>query len=140
MESLITERIRQHEGYRDKPYLDSLGNWTIGVGHLMSNGMHPEVLELQFQHDFLLAEKNFKVLCHIHPELHDLPETIKGVLIELIFNMGLGGVRTFKRMLGYLCAGNYVRAAAELLDSKWAKQVGTHRSTALANIIKRGES
>jgi len=135
----LEERIKVHEGYRDKPYQDSLGNWTIGYGHLMSNGMDDDVLELQFSWDFYRAKMGVKKLVLEHPELAELPRSITEVLIELVFNMGLGKVRGFKRMIGYLCVKNYERAAAELLDSRWAKQVGPHRSTTLANIIKRGE-
>ena len=30
----LLKSVKQHEGYRNKVYLDSLGKRTVGVGHL----------------------------------------------------------------------------------------------------------
>ena len=37
MSEVLKKRIRDHEGFRDTPYLDSLGKATIGYGHLITD-------------------------------------------------------------------------------------------------------
>jgi lysozyme len=56
----------------------------------------------------------------------------------MIFNLGLYGVLGFKRMLAALREKDYLKASKEMLDSKWAKQVG-YRAKKLASIMALGK-
>ena len=62
----------------------------------------------------------------------------KSVLIELAFNIGTKGVLAFKSMISALDAGLYAVAAKELLNSKWATQVGRSRSQDMASRLSSG--
>ena len=59
------------------------------------------------------------------------------VLVEMIFNMGVANVLKFKHMLKALAEKDYKRAAEEMLDSRWAEQVG-ERAKTLAKIMEEG--
>jgi lysozyme len=61
------------------------------------------------------------------------------VLANMAFNMGMPTLLTFGRMLGALAEKDWDRAAAEVLDSKWARQVGS-RATELAELMRRGDA
>jgi lysozyme len=59
------------------------------------------------------------------------------VLVEMIFNMGVKGLMSFRRMLAALGRADYQEAAREMLNSRWAEQVGA-RAVELANIMREG--
>ena len=59
-------------------------------------------------------------------------------MLNLSF-MGVGSLLTFVRMLRYWKDGFYDMAACELLDSRYAQQVG-HRAKEIANMIKLGDA
>ena len=59
------------------------------------------------------------------------------VLINMCFNLGISRLLDFKLALAAMKAGKFHLAAAEMLDSKWAKQVG-ERAERLAVMMKEG--
>ena len=138
METLI-EAIKLHEGYRDKVYTDSLGNLTCGWGHFLREGSHVpvEAAEAFFKYDIASALTDFRTLSEDHKCLLYLDINRKRVIVEMIYNLGLGGVRKFKNMLTAIKHEDYFGAADSMLDSKWAKQVG-ERAKVLAHIMRYG--
>ena len=122
----LKARIKEHEGYRDQVYKDSLGFATIGYGHLVlptdpyEEGVtyNKEDLEKVFDGDFDTACSNANQL------IKDLPlhHQAKCVIIEMVFQLGIGGVSKFKNMWKALGEGDYQTASEEMLDSRWAKQ------------------
>ena len=122
----LKARIKEHEGFRDQVYKDSLGFATIGYGHLVlpndpyEEGVtySKEDLEKVFDGDFDTACSNANQL------IKDLPlhHQAKCVLIEMVFQLGIGGVSKFKNMWKALGEGDYQTASEEMLDSRWAKQ------------------
>lgn len=133
----IMEMIKRHEGYRDRVYRDSLGIPTGGYGHAFLDGspLPRLVSELLFEHDYDIAVKDFEILAN--REGLDLDPVRRGVIINMLFNMGIVRVQKFKKMLSALATKQWDVAAAEMLDSKWAKQVG-HRAEELAEIMRKG--
>ena len=135
----LKARIKEHEGFRDQVYKDSLGFATIGYGHLvLSNDPYEEGvtyskedLEKVFDGDFDTACSNANQL------IKDLPlhHQAKCVLIEMVFQLGIGGVSKFKNMWKALGEGDYQTASEEMLDSRWAKQT-PKRATDLSNVMK----
>ena len=135
----LKARIKEHEGFRDQVYKDSLGFATIGYGHLVlpndpyEEGVtySKEDLEKVFDGDFDTACSNANQL------IKDLPlhHQAKCVLIEMVFQLGIGGVSKFKNMWKALGEGNYQTASEEMLDSRWAKQT-PKRATDLSNVMK----
>lgn len=134
MMSLI-ERLEQHEGRRNLPYEDSEGNLTIGVGHNLSNPLPDHVIDALFYHDIATAKKE---LHRIYPGSCSISQNRQEALVELMFNMGAPTLLTFDNMWEAIMDEKWDIAADELLDSKWATQVGEHRSTTLAELLRDG--
>lgn len=130
--------IKRDEGYRESVYIDSVGVPTLGWGHALhvNSFVPPEVCELFFEHDFkrivYQAERFFKKY-----EL-SLNSVRQFVIINMMFNMGYNGVTKFKNMIAALQERDYEEAAVQMLDSKWAGQVG-NRSTYLACLMRVGK-
>lgn len=72
-----------------------------------------------------------------HPWVKNLDKARQVALLDMIYNLGLPGFSLFKKTIELLKNGDYENAALEMLNSKWAFQVG-HRSWSLAGIIKYG--
>jgi lysozyme len=133
--------IQLHEGYSEVPYLDTLGHATIGYGHLLPPGgpqsfVREDLLEFfeedmqQVERDYCWMEKKFA--------LRGLNSARRAVLKNMLFNLGLGRLLGFKRMLSALREEDFARAAVEMLDSKWAFQVKT-RALELSTMMRSGK-
>jgi len=132
----LREQLIRDEGLRLKAYRDTEGHLTIGVGrNLDAVGLYPDEV------DYLLDNDLRRIKDHV---LTGLPWTVKldearfGVLLNMCFNLGLRGLLQFRQMLGAVEAGDWARAAEEMLDSKWAGQVG-QRAERLAKQMESGE-
>ena len=135
----IKERIKQHEGFRDTVYSDSLGFATIGYGHLVLPSDNfvegvtydKETLEEVFDNDFKIALDSAREL------LRDIEHNhiIFGVIVEMCFQLGKPRVMKFKKMWEALREKNLDKASAEMIDSNWHKQT-TKRCESLASIMK----
>ena len=60
----------------------------------------------------------------IFSKFDELSEARQHCLIDMRFNLGPGGFRSFKRMIGAVEAGDFEAAAIQMQDSKWFSQVG----------------
>jgi lysozyme len=73
------------------------------------------------------------------PEFDSLSESRQQVLIDMAFNMGTHGLLGFQRMLSAIKEGDFDNAAEEMLDSRWASQVGD-RAKRLARMMREDEA
>jgi lysozyme len=127
--------IKRHEGYSAFPYRDVNGKLTIGWGrNLTDRGISSEEAELMFENDIKRCRS--RLLCW--QWFRNLDAFRQGIVIEMAYNLGVSGVHTFERMIEALQAGDYERAAQEMLDSRWAQQVG-HRAVVLAEEMITGK-
>ncbi|MBL4591195.1 MAG: glycoside hydrolase family protein [Phycisphaerales bacterium] len=117
-----------NEGYRAKPYQDTLGVWTIGHG-ITSLTKEESLAVVRLKLEAILHQ-----LRHRLPFFQRLPHTVKGVLIEMSYQMGVDGVFGFKKTLEAIRGGDYEEAAAQMLDSKWHTQT-PGRAKSLSKII-----
>ena len=125
--------LKRHEGLRLKPYQDTIGKLTIGYGrNLDDRGISKEEAE------YLLKNDISRVMSEVRGSIDffdNLNEARQNVLLDMCFNMGLAGLLGFQKMLKSLNEGNYAKAAEEMLNSKWASQVG-NRAKELAKMVK----
>jgi lysozyme len=129
----ISEMLIKHEGLRLFVYNDSLGIPTIGVGrNLKDRGITREEAMMMLENDI---EDFTKQLSESLFWFDTQPEKVKMVLIDMAFNMGVGGLLTFHNTLEHIKNGDYVEASRDMLNSRWAVQVGV-RALELADIIK----
>ena len=139
MSEVLKKRIMDHEGFRNTIYLDTEKKATIGYGHLVRKkdnfveGVEYKEKDLRqlFHKDFEKAETGAdQIIGHIK-ELH--PEA-RNVIIEMVYQLGVMGVRKFAKMTLALEDSDYKKASLEMLDSKWRKQT-TARCESLAKIM-----
>ena len=138
--TIARRNIRNAEGCRAQPYLDTEGHLTVGIGHLLENGGAPlpqDAIESIFRSDYLQAESDaYLVLwkdCGL--KVTDLSSHQMAGLVEMCFQLGLTRLRKFKRMLEAISDRDGETAAKEALDSKWAKQT-PGRATRIAEMIR----
>ena len=94
----------------------------------------------QYSKQFLndLFEKDFDNACNQAMSLvgdFNICEDAIGVVIEMVFQLGIGGVSKFKNMLEALRQSDYAHAAVEILGSNWHKQTPS-RCEELAEILR----
>jgi len=135
----LKEQLKRDEGVVNHAYQDSLGFTTIGVGRLIDmrrgGGLSDSEVDYLLNND--ITDKTAQVLEAL-PWASKLSETRRAVLINMAFQLGIGGLLKFKRMLGSVEDGQYGDAAKEMLDSTWAKQT-LGRATRLAKQMETGE-
>jgi len=114
----LTKQLKRHEGFRGDPYKDSEGSWTIGYGYL---------LPLTKSHARLLLDKKIKEAeqeCRRRfPFFDSLNSLRQEVLVNMAFNLGWPRLKRFVKMIAALEVEDYELAAAEMLDSRWHRQV-----------------
>ena len=122
----LKSEIKEHEGYRDTVYLDSLSKRTVGFGHLCvedhwedGKQYDKEYLEEIFEKDFNIALTDANKILEGKPVNHIARE----VIIELVFNIGMPRTKKFVKCLAALDNEDYNEAGNQILDSLYAKQV-----------------
>ena len=128
----LLDRVLVHEGFRAKPYQDSLGVLTIGHGITWISEEESTVIV----EGRLIA--NLKHIGKLWPWLADHPQVITEVIVEMTYQLGVAGVGGFKNMLAAIQAGDYTTAAQEGINSRWAKQTPS-RANELMNIVRTAE-
>lgn len=143
----VMDMIKRHEGVRTRPYKDSLGLWTVGVGHLIGDGksLPPEYnRELSMDEVDALFAKDYqhhKEAATKIPGYNNLNNTGKAALTDLTFNMGPTWYKKWPSFTKSLSSGDAEGAASSLRDSKWYTQVGNRASEIVAMIAQGfGES
>lgn len=130
----LEDRIKKHEGCRTKPYKCSQGFLTVGYGrNLDVIPFNKTEIDLMFKYDLQRARAGAETF----PVYEFLNEARQGVLIEMVFQLGVNGVHKFKNFLSAALQCKWAVAANEMLDSKWHKQT-RKRCELLADIFERG--
>lgn len=128
------QQLKIDEGFRGEPYKCTAGKTTIGYGrNLEANPITEDEAEYLLLNDLRKVENQLKG----RPFFDKLNNTRKDVIINMSFNLGLAGVLKFQNMISAIVESDYNRAADEMLDSRWAKQVG-NRAKRLSDKIRSG--
>lgn len=136
--SSLHANLQVDEGYRQHPYQCTANKTTIAYGrnltdvgisraeaaYLLDNDLDRTLGEIERHFPFLLDPS--------------VPDGVKSGVGNMLFNLGLTRLLCFKKMLSALEAGDYKRAAAEALDSKYADDVG-ERAVRVADRIRTGD-
>ncbi|QGJ84338.1 lysozyme [Pseudoalteromonas phage XCL1123] len=132
----LAEQLKKHEGLRLKPYTDTVGKLTLGIGrNLEDKGItEQEALfmlnsDVDYFYDKLRSRINW---------FWAINDARQNALVNMAFNLGIGGLLTFKKTLALIGEAKYELAAKEMLNSKWAKQVG-YRAEELAEQMRTGD-
>lgn len=130
---LLKAELTRDEGQRLKPYRDTVGKLTLGVGRNLD-----DVGISEAESDFLLESDIRRVCDGLDAHLHwwrDLDETRQRIIANMAFNLGVPGLLDFKNTLHYIQNRDFDEAAREMLASKWATQVG-ERAKRLAKLMR----
>lgn len=113
----VVKQLETDEGYRAMPYKDTLDNWTFGHGLT-----------------YITPEESLLIVTKRVEELHQrlklnmwyrrLNEQRQQVILNMAYNLGYSGLLTFNKMISAIKRGDFDRAANEILNSRYAKQVG----------------
>lgn len=129
----LKETLKKHEGEKLEIYKCSMGYQTIGVGHnLDTKPISKRVSDLMLEDDVEDSIADCKRNISFFDSLDDVCQE---ALVNLCFNMGIAKLMQFKKTLAHLQDGNREKAANELLDSRYATQVG-YRAIEVASMIK----
>lgn len=148
----VLKRTKKYEGFRNNVYIDTVGKATIGYGTNLDNenisyGVQNLIFKTLRKHignggiigknwnGFSMskeqAEEILKLdlkerwndVVHRIPRVLELPYLARQILLDMCYNLGIGRLLKFKRFLAALQRNDYINAAIEMLDSRWAKQV-----------------
>lgn len=129
-------QAKDDEGFRSKPYRCSAGKLTIGYGrNLEDRGITKEEADYLLRNDIAAVTKELQDLI---ASWYQLTPPRQAVLINMGINMGVGGLLKFRKMLAALDRHDYKTAAAEMLNSTYAKQV-PNRANRLAQQMETGQ-
>ena len=132
----LREQLIRDEGLRLFPYRDSVGKLTIGVGRNLDDvGITAAEADVLLDHDITRATTAGLMRL---PWASTLGDVRRAVLVNMAYNLGVGGLLGFRVALAAMERGDWPGAAAAMLDSRWARQVGA-RAKRLAEQIISGE-
>ena len=131
---LALPRVKAEEGFRPYPYKDTLGHLTVGYGHNLDSPMAERLASVILQ--WHLDECEFD--CENFSWWKACDPVRQSVLLDMCFNMGLGGLLQFRMFLNAVIEQDWQAAHDEMLKSAWAVQVG-QRAQTLAGIMLNGQ-
>lgn len=133
-----TEQIKSDEGCVLHAYKDTLGYTTIGYGRLLDKrrdgGISQSEANMLLENDI---DNKLSALRDKYRHFDDLDDARKAVLLNMAFQMGVGGLMGFRNTLAKIEAGDYDGAASNMLKSKWAKQT-PNRARRMAEQMRTG--
>ena len=131
----LKETLIRHEGLKLKPYKCTAGKLTIGVGRNI------EDVWITKEEALALLENDIeRVVGEIGSRFEwfaGLSDARKEVIVNMVFNLGINGFSKFKNTIDFISTGQYAQAAIEMVESKWADQVG-NRAKELSRMMLEG--
>ena len=139
----LREEIKYDEGSVNEIYLDHLGLATFGIGHLVTEWDEEYGWEVGtpvsedrcnevFDSDIQIVLADCKQL---YPDFNELPEEVQRIIANMMFNMGRPRLSKFKGMKAGVDARDWDKAAEEMVDSRWYRQV-TNRAERLVERMR----
>ena len=139
--TLLEKWLIMDEDILTRPYLDSLGNWTDGVGNTFNviPGNDKRIKEVmnEFKHNIFTSISDYNSIFGDFDTIHSKEDVRKCALINMLFNLGKSRFLKFKKMIEVVKQKDWEKASIEALDSIWAKQVGK-RADRIAQALKTG--
>lgn len=135
----LVSMVRQDEGFRCRPYIDSEGLLTIGIGFCLDRAPIPEPVAMYWCAHIL---ENLLHRLSVNPSVgqtfNTLDQPRQWAIANMSYQMGVSGVCGFLNMWGALDNGEFARAEKEALDSVWAHQTPS-RARRVARVIRTGK-
>ena len=148
----IIQRLVLHEGCKLKPYYCTAGYLTIGIGrNLETNPLTNAEKKVcgDYMHGitrnaayFLLRNDIDKVEAECKAKIpfwNKLDNERQYALLDMCFQMGIKGLKKFKKMLAAMGVGYWNKASDECLDSDYARKDSPLRANRIAKTIRTGQ-
>jgi GH24 family phage-related lysozyme (muramidase) len=127
----LREELEADEGVKYEIYLDHLDLKTCGVGHLCRKGEPEYDMEVgtpvSEERVAELFEKDIgwtmNDCLRLLPDFDMLPEQVRLIFANMMFNMGRNRLAGFVKFIAAIESREWQKAAVEMADSKWARQV-----------------
>lgn len=119
------------EGIKYEIYLDHLGLPTFGIGHLITEQdleygeevgtpVSEDRVASAFESDIQITLED----CYrLYDDFNELPEEVQLIIANMCFNLGRPRLSKFKGMKAGVDARDWQKAADEMVDSQWYRQV-----------------
>lgn len=131
----IRSQLILHEDFKLKPYKDTVGKITIGVGRNLDDvGISREEALMMLDNDITTAVNDAEALFHGFAALDEVRQR---VLVDMAFNLGRVRLSLFKKLRKAVNAKMWSMAAREMKASRWHVQVG-RRAERLEEMMKTG--
>ena len=118
----LKDQLILHEGLKLEPYRCTADKLTIGVGRNIEDiGITEDEARYLLDNDILRVCEE---LDNAIAWWRNLSEVRQRIIVDMAFNLGTPTLMKFQKTLGYIQSEDYESAASEMLDSKWARQVG----------------
>ena len=139
----LRKELEVDEGVKYEIYNDHLGFPTFGIGHLVrdddpENGepvgtpvSSARVIEA-FNEDVETVLSDCAIL---YDDFDDLPEEAQLIIANMMFNLGRPRLSKFKGMKSGVDSRDWNKAADEMVDSAWYRQV-TNRAERLVTRMR----
>jgi lysozyme len=139
----LREQLEIDEGVIYEIYKDHLGYPTFGIGHLILESdpeyskpigtkISSERVKEAFNQDICQVLSDCEKL---YPDFYDLPEEAQQIIANMMFNLGLTRLSKFRNMKKAIDQRNWMKAADEMMDSRWYRQV-TNRANRLVERMR----
>ena len=138
--ALLRRELLRDEGVRLEAYRDTLGNWTIGVGHLLGDA--PRMTRITQQEADALLDYDIDSAEALAMTLVPNPDARATgsrwrAIVNMTFNLG-PRLAQFHKFLAALDHSQWDAAADEMLQSKWATQVGARANRLAFDVSTKG--
>jgi len=135
---LVKNMLIVDEGLRLKPYKDTVGKLTIGVGRNLDDvGISKDEALYLLENDIQRAIQDATDIFGAENWL-SLDEIRQAVILDMLFNLGKPRFLTFRKFIQAIKEKNFSKAAFEMFNSRWARQVG-RRAERLAYMMRTGK-
>lgn len=128
----LCEQLKIDEGCIYEVYKDHLGYPTFGIGHLITENdpefEQPVGTPVSSERVLVAFEQDIKTVisdcCKLLDNFYAYPEEVKQIVANMMFNLGYTRLSKFRNFKAALEAREWNRAADEMVDSRWYRQVG----------------
>jgi lysozyme len=143
-DKLVKELILD-EGYIYEIYKDHLGYLTFGVGHLVLNTDEEYGKEVgtpvSEKRILECLNNDVDIVCEeLDRNLYwwkELDDNKQRVMVNMCFNLGYPRLSKFKKFLAAMEVHDFETAAIEMMDSKWANQVGLRAERLKKRVLEK---
>ncbi|KGJ89525.1 glycoside hydrolase family protein [Colwellia psychrerythraea] len=148
----LIEQLKVHEGFEANYYQCTSGKLTIGYGRNVGGNPfslkelawlgrcefdETPMTEGEAEQLLVIDVNEVTALIKEYLSWGELNSARQAVCINMAFNLGVTGLFKFKNMMRAIRKQCYREAAIEMLDSRWANQVGS-RADELAQQMNAG--